>query len=241
MKRITVAATFIVTLVLASLNVAAQTQSREDVLKELKAKRAELAALEQKLLDISDADREANAAFIGGSDSGVIRLLPREKYDQKVMTMTGGGAYYSFVRSTHEYGYGSDISLDQGMLSVGFAGADYGMLFNLGDTPLDEVSGHRATRALFEYTPPAKEVDVRRHQRDVYYGIELSGLNFKNRASAKVANTYLLRSISFERSDVAVALRVTRQDTDGSVILAFKVLKRFPTPELDRTKVAENQ
>lgn len=241
MKRIIVPTAFVVTLVLTSLNAFAQAQSREDVLKELKAKRAELAALEQKILDVSDADREANAALLGGTDTGIIRLLPREKYDGKVMTMTGGGAYYSFSRSTHEYGYGSDISLEQGMLSVGFAGADYGMIFNLGDTPLDEVSGHRAARALFDYTPPAKEVDVRRHQRDVNYGIELAGLNFKNRVSARVSTTYVLRSISFERSDIGVAIRVVRQDTDGSLILAFKILKRFPTPELDRTRVAENQ
>lgn len=240
MKRVVVVTTFTLTLVLASLTAVAQNQSREDALKELKAKRAELALLEQKLLDISDADREASAAFLGGSDTGIIRLLPREKYDQKIMTMTGGGAYYSFVRSTHEYGHGSDISLEQGMLSVGFAGADYGMLFNLGDVPLDEVSEHRAVRALFNYTPPTKEVDVRRHQRDVHYGIDLSGFNFKNRASAKVSNTYLLRSISFERSDIAVAVRVVREDTDGSIVLVFKVLKKFPTPDLERTRVAEN-
>lgn len=236
MKRIIVAATFILTLVLASLSVSAQVQSREDALKELKAKRAELMALEFKILDVSDSDREANAAFLGGTDTGIIRLLPRETYDRKLMTMNGGGAYYSFTRSTHEYGYGSDISLESGMFSVGFAGADYGMLLNLGDVPLDQVFEHRATQALLAYTPPVKETEVRRQQRQVREGMELAGFNFKAHLSARVSNTYLLRSISFQRSDIALAFRVARQDTDGSVILVFKVLKRFPSPDFERTR-----
>src|SRR5215218_447970 len=115
--------TFAMTLVLASLSAAAQT--RDDVLKEIEAKRAELAALEKKVLDPSDADHEANAEFLSASDSGLIRLLPRETYGtsgKRTLTINGGGAYYSFALSTHEYGRGSDVALEQGQLSVGFAG-----------------------------------------------------------------------------------------------------------------------
>ena len=237
MKRIVAVTTFTLTLVIACLVVSAQTRSRDDVIKEIETKRAEIAALEPKLFSISDADREEFASFLTQPQTGLIRLLPREKYG-KLLTMNGGGGYYSFARSTHEYGYGSDISLEQGMLSVGFAGADYGLLFNVGDIPLDQASDHRAARALLDYTPPTKEADVRQLQQQVYYGIELSGLNFKNRLSARVSNTYLLRSISFDRSDLAVAFRVVREDTDGSFILLFKVLKKFPTPDLERTKTA---
>jgi hypothetical protein len=239
MKKIVAVTTFSLTLILACLNVAAQTQSREDILKEMQAKRAEIVALEQKILAVSDADREANAALLGGPDTGIIRLLPRDKYE-KAMLMSGNGGYYSFIRSTHEYGYGSDISLEQGMLSVGFAGFQYGLLLNVGDIALDEVTSHRALRALLDYTPPTKEADIRQHQQQVYQGIELAGFNFKSRLSARLSNTYLLRSISPERSDIAVAFRIVREDTDGSFILVFKVLKKFPTPDVERTKTADN-
>ena len=243
MKKTVAVTTFSLTLILACLNVVAQTQSREDTLKELEAKHAELIALEKKFLEPADSDREAHAAFLAEADTGIIRLLPREKYDsyaskKKVLLTSGGGAYYSFTRSTHDYGHGSDISLENGMLSVGFAGADYGMLLNVGDIPLDQVSEHRAARALLEYIPPTKEVDIRSQQRQAHQGIELSGFNFKRSMSARLSNTYLLRSISFERSDIAIAFRVVRQDIDGSFILVFKVLKRFPTPDFDRTKTA---
>jgi hypothetical protein len=42
----------------------------------------------------------------------------------------------------------------------------------------------------------------------------------------------VLRAINYRVSDVLVAFRVIRQDADGSMILLWKMLKTFPTPEL---------
>jgi hypothetical protein len=242
MKRIVAVATFSLTLILACLSVVAQSPSREDVIKEIEAKRAELAVLEKQVLAVSDTDREEFAAFLKQPQTGMIRLLPRETYDgagKRALAIAGGGAYYSFVRKTHEYGQGSDIELQQGQLSVGFAGADYGMLLNLGDISLDQVaSDHVATRALLDYTPPVKEAEVRAEYRKLWQGIELTGFNFKSRVPAKVSNTYLLRSISIERSDIAVVFRIVRKDTDDSLILVYKVLKNFPKPTMERAQSA---
>ena len=241
MKKIYLATAFIFTLVLSVFSVSAQTQSRDDVIKQIEAKRAELAVLEQKVLAVADSDREEFAAFLSQPQTGIIRLLPRETYDgnaKRALAIRGGGAYYSFVRKTHEYGYGSDIELAQEQLSAGFAGADYGMLLNLGDVPLEQVANdHAATRALLDYTPPVKEPEVRAVQRKVWQGIELSGITFKDRILAKVSNTYLLRSISVDRSDILVVFRVVRQDTDGSLIIVYRVLKTFPKPTMERTPI----
>jgi len=245
MKNIVTVTTFSLTLVLACLSVVAQTQtqSRDDVIKEIEAKRAELAVLEKRVLAVSDSDREEFATFLTQPQTGVIRLLPRELYDgagKRRLAINGGGAYYSFVRKTHEYGQGSDIELDQDQLSVGFAGADYGLLLNLGDVSLDQVANdHVATRALMDYTPPVKEPEVRAEYRKLWKGIELSGFTFTSRVPAKGSNTYVLRSISPERSDILVAFRVVRRDTDGSFILIYEVLKTFPKPKMERTQIAE--
>lgn len=243
MKKIYLATAFIFTLVVSAFSVSAQTQSRDDVIKQIEAKRAELAVLEQKVLAVADSDREEFAAFLSQPQTGIIRLLPRETYDgnaKRALAIRGGGAYYSFVRKTHEYGYGSDIELAQEQLSAGFAGADYGMLLNLGDVPLEQVANdHAATRALLDYTPPVKEPEVRAVQRKLWQGIELSGITFKDRILAKVSNTYLLRSISVDRSDILVVFRVVRQDTDGSLIIVYRVLKTFPKPTMERTPITE--
>ena len=240
MKKIFFAKGFIFTLALSAFSVFAQTQSRDDLFKEIQAKRTELVSLEKKFLEPANADREANAAFLAQPNTGIIRLLPREKYDsndsyERALTMRGGGAFYSFALSTHEYGQGSDIMLEQGDFSGGFGGADYGMLLNLGDVPLDQVnSEHDAVRALLEYMPTSSEPDARMAQRALWEGMDLSGVIFKKRMPAKVSHTYLLRSVNFGGYDIAVALRVIRKDTDGSLILLFKVLKRFPKPDLER-------
>jgi hypothetical protein len=241
MKKIITVTTFSLTLLVACLSVAAQTDSRDDFIKQIEAKRAELALLEKKVLAVADSDREQFAAFLSQPQTGIIRLMPRETYDgnaKRALAIRGGGAFYSFVRASHEYGQGSDIALEQGYLSVGFAGADYGMLLNLGDVSLDQVSNdHGATRALLDYTPPLKE-DVRAEDQKLGQGIELTGFTFSSRVPAKVANTYLLRSISPGRSDIATAFRIVRKDTDGSLILIYKVLKKFPVPKLERSQTA---
>lgn len=246
MKNTVGVTAFILTLVLACLSVTAQTQSRDEIFKEIQSKRNELASLEKKFLEPSSADREANAAFLAEPNTGIIRLLPREKYDsndsdKRALTMRGGGAYYSFALSTHEYGQGSDIELQQGHLSVGFAGFDHGFLLNLGDVPLQDLTAeYPAVRGLLDFKPALKEVDIRKEQRAVGQGIEIGDFTFKNRLPAVVSNTYLLRSVSYDDSDIVVAFRVTRQDTDGSQILVFKVLKKFPAPKAERTQIAEN-
>ena len=102
-----------------------QTPSSGEIKKQIELKRAELEALEQQFLAPSEADREAYASLLSQPDSGLMRLLPREIFDgdsfnkkPKTLTMRGGGAYYSFARLTHEYGYGSDLELNSGYLSV---------------------------------------------------------------------------------------------------------------------------
>src|SRR5258708_32119604 len=116
--------------VLATLSVAAHAQStsRDDVLKEIAAKRTELQRLEDQFLSPAEEDRAAYKELLSQPDTGLIRLLPREVYEsevykknQKTLTMRGGGAFYSFARLTHEYGYGSDFELESGSLSVGFS------------------------------------------------------------------------------------------------------------------------
>ena len=226
---------------LCTLTAVAQDVSRDALVQQIQQKRAELAALEKQFLAPAASDRAQFTSLLSQPNTGLVRLLPREKYDDnitkdnKTLTTRGGGAYYSFARKTHEYGYGSDIELSGGYLSVGFAGADYGMLFKLGAISVEDVNSELpAARTLLEYTAAANEPDARIEQRKVSSGTQLSGFLFKDRLPLETDSTYLLRSISYNTSDIAVAFRVVRKDTDGSIILAYKVLKNFSIPKLAR-------
>ncbi len=222
--------------------VSAQTKTREQLIEEIGAKRTELSALEGQFLAVSPDDEKAFTELLSQPNTGLIRLLPREVFDgaaykkiKKTLTMNGGGSYYSFVRLTHKYGQGPDIALDSGHLSVGFAGADYGMIVKLGDIALENLSvTHPLVVPLTRYIPAKTEPDARVEQRRFSSETEIEGLPLKNRVPAEVNAPYLLRSISYGDSDVLVAINVARRDSDGSVIIAWKLLEKYSTPALAR-------
>ncbi len=179
-------------------------------------------------------DRDAFRDFLRDNRTGLLRLLPREYYDSEtyhvrdVIKIRGGGAYYSFARLTHAYGYGSDIQLERGTLAVGFAGGDYGVLQNLGDVPLAEVTlNDPRTSVLVNYRAAKTEAQARAAYYQLQRGVVINGELYQSRLPLFVNATYLLRSIVYGRYDVLVAFRVVRQDDDGSVIILWKLLKKY--------------
>ena len=242
MKKISIVLGPIAALMLSAISLCAQTQSRDDLMKEIGAKRADLLRLETAFLSPSEEDRARYADFLSLPDTGLIRLLPREKYDADVknenknkLSIRGGGAYYSFVRLTHEYGYGSDISLYDGWLSTGFAGANYGIMTTLGNTPLENITVETpAVQFLATHTPPSEEPKARIEQTKWGKGEMIDGTTYGERLRMGVNTTYLVRSVDFETSDVLVAFRVVRVDTDGSAIILWKLLKTYSVPKLAR-------
>jgi hypothetical protein len=230
-------------LFLSSTSVFAQSADRAALLKEIESLRSQLKEREDAFLAPSIEDQTAFAEFLRQPHTGLIRLLPREEYDAKnKLTIRGGGAYYSFTRLTHEYGYGSDLSLEIGDLHVGFAGADYGMLANLGDISLDSLTlDTPSVQVLAVHTPPTVLAKARIEQRQSWEGMQVENIRYKRRITAVVNSAYLLRSINYDESDVLVAFRVVRKDTDGSLILAWKLLKKYEVPRLEREKTDGTQ
>jgi len=245
MKHLIAALLFVGALSLTGSFTVAQSQTRADMLRQIETKRAEMLQLEKEFLSPTAEDLNAHAAFLSQPETGLVRLLPRELFDsdtyknnKKTITMRGGGAYYSFSRLTHEYGYGSDIQLASGNLSVGFAGADYGMLVSLGEIGLDEITVEDPRAAFISsHNPSSQEPKARLDAKQFAgKGTIVDDIEYRNRVPVKVNNTYLLRSIGYRMSDVLVAFKVVRKDTDGSVILAWKLLKKYPVPTLARSE-----
>ena len=245
MKRLLTATVTMFLLVLCSSAIFAQSESREGLLNEFTSKRAELATIEKKLLLPAEEDRTAYAEFLAQPDTGLIRLLPHEVFgsptsNKGLLAVDGGGAFYSFVLLTHEYGQGSDILLSQGYLSVGFAGVNYGILAQASNVDLTEISvDHPSTHFLANYQAATEEPAARQEYRRFGPGITVDGVKYSSRVKAEVGMTYTLRSIDYGRSDWLVALKVVRQDSDGSLIIVWKILKKFPKPELARDNSAQ--
>lgn len=240
MKSIFTVTLFVAILVVSSIDVLAQSDTREDLLKQIEAKHGELQELEKQLLEPSQADLETYAEFLKQPNTGLTRLLPREIYDssahpEKRMTIHGGGSYFSFTLLTHEYGWGTQIGLEQNGFNVSFAGADYGMIVNLGDVPLEGINlEHPAIKFLASYTPAEEEPRARSEYRRFATGDTIDGATYKTRTQARLNRTYALRGIHYRDSDVLVAFRIVRKDDDDSVIILWKLLKKYPKPELAR-------
>jgi hypothetical protein len=232
--------TFAATLFLAllcctSTGTSAQSIDRAQLEAEMKILRERMKEAEKQFLSAAPEDLEAFAGFLQQPGTGIIRLMPRGKYD-KVVWMTGGGAYYSFARLTNEHGHGSDIGLEQDHLSAGFAGANFAMLTVLDDVALDEVKLELpAVEHLLAFNTPLKLSEARLQQRRVDAGYTLNEVAYKNRVPVRLQTTYVVRSINYESSDVLVAFRVVRRDADDSLIIVWKLLKKFPVPKLERT------
>jgi hypothetical protein len=216
----------------------AQSVDRAALENEIRALVGELKDTEQQFLAPSAKDREKYAEFLSQPDTGLIRLLPREVFQDK-LTIQGGGAYYSFARLTHEYGYGSDIELQQNRFSVGFAGADFGFLTRLGKVAIEEVTlEHPAAQFLSTFTTPTTEPGARDQQKRAAAGFDVNGFTYKDSVPFKRKNSYLLRSIGYRVSDLLVGFRIVTQDDDGSVVIVWKILKRFPVPQLTVTQAS---
>ena len=102
----------------------------------------------------------------------------------------------------------------------------YGMLTNLGEVPLDEITlQDQRARYLAEYEPPVSESKARCESRRFRDGETIDGRLYKTSLPIHVGATYLVRSINYGTSDVLVAFRVVRRDDVGSAIIAWKLLK----------------
>jgi hypothetical protein len=201
---------------------------------------AEKPVLTKGLLAPSPQDRADNETFLRQKDTGLIKLLtrtidPHADRKTKSVKIPGGGAYYSFFSLAHDYTFGSDLEFDQKTLSVSSAGPIYGMLTDLGDVSLADLSSDDARAAFMAtYRPARKGTDVRCETQRFRDGVTMDGSLYNLSLPVKVNSTYLLRSINYYRSDVLVGFRVTRQESDGSITILWKLLKQYGRPTLER-------
>jgi len=170
-----------------------------------------------------------------------VKILPRGMFAEQAersdidcpLGIRGDGAYYSFTTGSHSYNKIAEIELQQGQLGVGFAGADYGMITDLGLIDIEKLTDTREFQFLSNYKPPQLEPEVRTEQRrfnDV--SVLINGVAYGRRVPISIRHTYLLRAISFERADILVAFTIIEIGDDGTVTFAWRKLAGFPKPIL---------
>lgn len=219
---------------IVALNAQLKATTDPAVVKELTA---QVLSKENLFLAPAPEDLTQFSTFLQQPYTGIVRLMPREQFRELLLTR-GGGAYFSFASLYQPYGFGSNISLEQGSFGVGFAGADFGMMFAMGNVSLETVStATEGVAYLANYTPPLDEPGARAEYQRTRSFFE-GGFAYASRVSATVGQTYVVRAINYECSDVLVAFRPFRRDTDGSLLVQWKLLKRYPSPTLNTGVIA---
>lgn len=190
----------------------------------------------------------------------VFKILPRGMFKDDELSVRGGGAYYSFVRKSHSYNEipqielfklgihvrrsGSYtevpktefINLPVDFLQVGFYGANYGFIADLGEVPLAEVTPEsKNTKFLMGYNPDKDELAARYAFKRIREDFEVEGIKYSGAYAAVVGHTYILRAISFDEADSLVAFHVYRKESDGGLIIFWKMIKEFKVPYLKRS------
>ena len=180
--------------------------------------------------DIAEAEGKGVQAF---------KLLPRGMFDyeKNELSVRGGGAYYSFVKNSHSYNDIPQIEFQKNNLLVGFYGANYGFIADLGEKPLSEISREsQVVSFLINYQPPNNERAARSEFYKIGRGFEVNGVKYQRMLPAVTGNTYLLRAVSFGEADVLVAFKIQRKDADGSLIIFWKLIENFEKPLLARNQ-----
>lgn len=224
-------------------NVFAQTH--EQALKEFDRLKLEAEAIKEKSTAIEKVLLQPDEADIAAAEKenvNVFRILPREIYDRDIFKIRGGGAFYSFTSQSHDYNKIPQISLEQNNLNVGFYGASYGFLTDLGNISLSKIT-QDSNEAKFPvaYVPP-DNLQAARDEHRKFGNFEFENKIYRSHLPVVVGNTYLLRAISYNEADTFVALKVFRKDSDGSLIIFWKEIKSFekPTFTSDAQKVSVN-
>ena len=190
---------------------------------------------EQKaLLKASPQDEAAFAAFLRQPDTGIIRLLPREKYDHTIeMPLRGGGAFYSFNKLSHQAGPWSDIKFQDGQLHAGVNDLTLGLMAVLGDVPLEKLdSNHPARTFIGQLALPANYADYQEQVARHRSGFKADERVYRSVHPAQLDTTYLLRSTIYNRADTVIAFRLVRKDSDGGVTLLWKILDKLQVKKL---------
>ena len=208
-----------------TLSIGISAQSRQQAIEKFNDLKNQAEIQEKRILSPDPEDFEKAKQ----ENVGVFRILPREIYDKGLFSTRGGAAYYSFYFKIPDYGYGSDLSLEQGRFSI----TNAGLLTDLGEVPLSDVTKEsQSADGLINYQ---KMKDTNSVYQDFssfrYEGLKYNGVVFTSHLPAVAGHTYVVRSLREDYYDVLVAFKVLRKDADGSLVIFWKLLEQFETPK----------
>lgn len=200
--------------------------------------------------------------FLRQSNAGIIKLNADASCitDNRVVVASancleynfpGAGTAYSFRTRTYRIPGLADLILQKNVLKTDGV-LQQGLMVNLGDVPLEDVSLKTGgLKYLVEFKPTGEKKDVEKFNQELVRGVASDGFIYRLGFYAKENTTFALRSIAYrgtykrfvegtiydefqfdKRRDVLVVFRVVEIDSAGNVTILWKELKQSESPTL---------
>ena len=201
-------------------------------------------------LKVSEVDRDIFRDFLAQPKTGITKFLTADikkcrKTDvrcaQQAVDILTYGTSYSFREEQFRTYQTSDLSLVKGDFVLQGTNIQ-GLLVELGNIPLEELdSTAEEIKLLMEFKPEADLEKAAEQYRSIEKGLNFKNKKYSRKASARLNQTYALRSIAYRNSrhigvaqglDVIVVFRAIRQDEEGNWTIVWKELSRMYAPEL---------
>lgn len=215
-------------------NINQRIEQTKAQLTELEKRRLELEKfiLKPTSEDFAAAEKENASAF---------RIFPRGLLVNKI-SVPGGAACYSFSTESNSYDQTPQIGLSAGFLFVmGAGGLDYGFIAYLDKLPLSQINEQtKGVAFLANYEPPTTTEEARNELMKVRRGYKVDDLIYRRTILDEVGYSYALRVINFNKADILVAFNIYRKDTDGSLIIFWKLIENFKIPRLEKNNAVIN-
>jgi len=217
---------------------------------------------ELKFIAPDSADSEKYAAFLSEKDTGLIKLVTdrgcaanpavvNTSPECAGYTMPGAGAAYSFRFRDYRILDLSDLNFRKNRFES-LGKLNHGIMVNLGDTPLEDVTLETNGVPYLTKFKPAKDMSsAGETAQKLTGGIQDGDFMYASIALVDVDKTYVIRVIAYQgvspktvggvvfnemeldkREDIIVAFRVVRLVPGESVTILWKELKSRKSPKL---------
>ena len=217
----------------------------------------------------NDEDRQKYADFLRQSDTGLVKLAVDSGCadDTRIVvvtpeclkyTMPGAGNSYSFRARNYRLRRLADIIYSNN--SFQSAGVSLESIFvKIGDVPLEKVDLQtKGLKFLVNFQPETDNNKRREFDKGISEGFFVDGFQYRRGLPSVENTTYVLRSVAYDgfhmraaegitynefdfdkRTDIIVAFRVVRKDSDGSLTILWKKLLEKKSPKMASRKRAK--
>lgn len=173
----------------------------------------------EEIVFVSNED-VAEAKKLGAK---VVIMIPNHIADSS-LNEVGSPSTYS-LSETSEY-FSPELEYKNKSFILENKDGNYAFIADIGKVPIENINEQsREFIALNKYYSPTNPKDIKSE-------FVSDGIIFGKKVNVYVRHTYLIRNVMYPNGGEIFALKVNRQDKDGSIIVFIKKIKSFKMSQL---------